>query len=39
MSQPVRYKYPLQLPISQKETAARLARKTGCPSISGSPPR
>ncbi len=29
MSQPIRYKYPLQLPISLKETAARLAREDG----------
>ena len=29
MSQPARYKYPLQLPISLKETAARLAREDG----------
>lgn len=29
MSEPTRYKYPLQLPISLKETAARLARDDG----------
>ncbi len=29
MSQSARYKYPLQLPISLKETAARLAREDG----------
>lgn len=29
MSKPARYKYPLQLPISLKETAARLAREDG----------
>lgn len=29
MSQPARYKYPLQLPASLKETAARLAREDG----------
>ena len=29
MSEPVRYKYPLKLPASLKETASRLAREDG----------
>lgn len=29
MSEPVRYKYPLKLPVSLKETAARLAKADG----------
>ena len=29
MSEPVRYKYPLKLPASLKETAARLAKDDG----------
>ena len=29
MSEPTRYKYPLKLPVSLKETAARLAKDDG----------
>ena len=29
MSRPARYKYPLQLPVSLKEAAARMARDDG----------
>ena len=36
MSEAPRYKYPLQLPMSLKETAARLAREDGVYSVSES---